>query len=46
MALGFVAVLAAMNLRGVRESGRAFAAPTYLFIGGVLVMVAIGLFRY
>ncbi|WP_307172707.1 APC family permease [Streptomyces sp. B3I7] len=46
MALGFVALLAAVNLRGVRESGRAFAAPTYLFISGVLIMIATGLFRY
>jgi amino acid transporter len=46
MAVCFVALLAAINLRGVRESGRTFAAPTYLFIGGVLVMVATGLFRY
>ena len=46
MAIGFVALLAAMNLRGVRESGQAFAAPTYLFIGGVLIMVATGLIRY
>ncbi|MBT2407848.1 APC family permease [Streptomyces sp. ISL-87] len=46
MALGFVALLTAMNLRGVRESGQAFAAPTYLFIGGVLVMVGTGLLRY
>ena len=46
MALGFVALLATINLRGVRESGRAFAAPTYLFIGGVLLMVVTGLFRY
>ncbi|WP_405804351.1 APC family permease [Streptomyces sp. NBC_00210] len=46
MALIFVAVLTAMNLRGVRESGQAFAAPTYLFIGGVLIMVGTGLFRY
>jgi amino acid transporter len=46
MALGFVALLTAMNLRGVRESGRAFATPTYLFIGGVLIMIATGLFRY
>ena len=29
LALGFVALLTAMNLRGVRESGRAFAVPTY-----------------
>ncbi|MER5202164.1 APC family permease [Streptomyces sp. NPDC002825] len=46
MALGFVALLTAMNLRGVRESGRLFATPTYLFIGGVLIMVGTGLFRY
>ncbi|MFG3171478.1 APC family permease [Streptomyces sp. NPDC048200] len=46
MALVFVAVLAAINLRGMRESGRAFAAPTYLFIGGVLIMVITGLIRY
>ncbi|WP_445024715.1 amino acid permease [Streptomyces sp. SAS_270] len=46
LALGFVAILTAMNLRGVRESGRTFAAPTYLFIGGVLIMVITGLIRY
>lgn len=46
LALSFVAILTAMNLRGVRESGKAFAAPTYLFIGGVLIMVATGLVRY
>ncbi|WP_432096788.1 amino acid permease [Streptomyces sp. bgisy100] len=46
LALGFVVLLAAINLRGVRESGRAFAAPTYLFILGVLVMCAIGLARW
>ncbi|MGW0657371.1 APC family permease, partial [Streptomyces umbrinus] len=46
LALAFVAILTAMNLRGTRESGNAFAAPTYLFIGGVLIMVATGLVRY
>ncbi|MFC8664088.1 MULTISPECIES: amino acid permease [Streptomyces] len=46
LALAFVAVLTAMNLRGTRESGNAFAAPTYLFIGGVLIMVGTGLVRY
>ena len=43
--VGFVALLAAMNLRGVRESGKAFAAPTYLFIAGVLVMITLGFGR-
>lgn len=46
LALAFVAILTAMNLRGTRESGNAFAAPTYLFIGGVLIMVGTGLVRY
>ncbi|MGW1883801.1 APC family permease [Streptomyces sp. NPDC001970] len=46
MALVFVALLTATNLRGVRESGRAFAAPTYLFIAGVLIMCGTGLLRY
>lgn len=34
------------NLRGVRESGTLFAFPTYAFVGGVLVVVALGLVRY
>ncbi|MGY1670475.1 APC family permease [Geodermatophilus sp. SYSU D00710] len=46
IALGLVALLAALNLRGLRESGRAFAAPTYLFITAILVMIATGLVRY
>ncbi|QKW24539.1 APC family permease [Kitasatospora sp. NA04385] len=45
LALGFTLLLTAVNLRGVRESGRAFAAPTYLFIGGILLMVVTGLVR-
>jgi amino acid transporter len=43
MAVGFVVILAAVNLRGVRESSKAFALPTYLFIASVFVMVAVGL---
>jgi amino acid transporter len=43
LAVGFVVVLTAMNLRGVRESGTAFAIPTYLFIAGILAMIAVGL---
>jgi amino acid transporter len=43
--IGFVVILTAMNLRGVRESGRTFAVPTYLFIAGVLIVIAVGLGR-
>ncbi|WP_255252572.1 APC family permease [Curtobacterium sp. 'Ferrero'] len=45
LALLFVVVLAAVNLRGVRESSKAFAIPTYLFVASVLLMVVTGLFR-
>jgi amino acid transporter len=45
MALIFVALLAAVNLRGLREAGMAFAAPTYLFATGVFIMVGTGLLR-
>jgi amino acid transporter len=45
MALAFVAVLAAVNLRGLREAGLAFAAPTYLFASGVFIMIGTGLLR-
>ncbi|MEV8510115.1 APC family permease [Actinoplanes sp. NPDC051475] len=41
----FVVVLTAMNLRGVRESGKTFAWPTYLFIAGVLTLITVGLGR-
>ncbi|MBT1673558.1 APC family permease [Curtobacterium flaccumfaciens] len=45
LALLFVVLLAAANLRGVRESSKAFAIPTYLFVASVFVMVVTGLVR-
>jgi amino acid transporter len=45
LALAFVVILAAVNLRGLREAGLAFAAPTYLFASGVFIMIGTGLFR-
>jgi amino acid transporter len=45
IAVGFVIVLAAINLRGVRESSKAFAIPTYLFIGSIAVMIVTALIR-
>jgi amino acid transporter len=41
-----VLVLMAMNLRGVRESGTAFAIPTYAFMVGIILMGLYGLYRY
>ena len=42
----FTAAIAYANLRGVRESGRVFAVPTYLFIVTFSALVATGLFRW
>src|SRR3954452_1013169 len=41
LSLGCVAALTVVNLRGVRESGRAFALPTYAFVGSVLGLMAV-----
>src|SRR5256712_11197908 len=46
MALAFVVILMLGNLRGVRESARLFAAPTYFFIISILAMIAVGAWRY
>ena len=48
VALGVIAVLLIMlvNLRGVKESGLAFAIPTYFFVVMMFVTVGVGLVRY
>lgn len=38
----FIAIIMVVNLRGVRESGSIFAAPTYLFIAVFLIMIVAG----
>jgi amino acid transporter len=45
MAVGFILFLCAINLRGVRESGSAFAVPTYLFIASVFTMFGVGIYK-
>jgi amino acid transporter len=45
LGVGFIALIAFANLRGVRESGRVFAVPTYLFIVTFAALVAVGLYR-
>ena len=45
IAVAFILLLTAVNLRGVKESGVAFAIPTYLFIGSVLLMIGTGVVR-
>jgi amino acid transporter len=41
----FIAVIAYGNLRGVKESGRIFAVPTYFFIITMVLLLAIGIFK-
>ncbi len=43
--IGVIVLLAFGNLRGLKEAGRAFAVPTYLFVGSVLLMILIGLIK-
>jgi amino acid transporter len=46
LCLIFIAFIAVANLRGVRESGALFAAPTYAFLFSFLFMIGYGLFHY
>jgi amino acid transporter len=45
IAIGFVILIAYGNLRGTRESGKLFAAPTYLFIVNMALLLGIGAYR-
>ena len=45
ISVGFVAVIALANLRGVKESGRTFAIPTYAFIVLTFLMFAVAAIR-
>ncbi|WP_407075387.1 APC family permease [Parafrigoribacterium soli] len=45
MSVFFIILLAAINLRGVSESSKAFALPTYLFIASIAIMVITALVR-
>ncbi|WP_030566813.1 APC family permease [Streptomyces aureocirculatus] len=44
-AIAVIVLLTLMNLRGVKESGKLFAIPTYVFVAGVFIMMAWGSFR-
>src|SRR5260370_19496563 len=45
MCLGVLVILTIVNLRGVKEAGSAFLAPTYLFVGTLVVVILIGLYK-
>ena len=45
IAVGMVVIIMIVNLRGVRESGRAFAIPTYFFLLMMVLTLGTGLVR-
>ena len=45
LCVGILIIITILNLRGVREAGMAFAVPTYLFVGTLLITIVAGLLR-
>ncbi len=45
LCLALIALVTMMNLRGIKESGRIFAVPTYLYIVSLSVMLGIALVK-
>lgn len=45
IALAFIAIIAIGNLRGVKESGKLFAVPTYAFVAAMAIMILFGLYK-
>ena len=45
LCLAILAAITLINLRGLREAGLIFMAPTYLFVASLLAMIAIGLVK-
>ncbi len=46
IALAAIAVITLVNLRGLRESGRVFALPTYFFVGTMYLLIGLGVARW
>jgi amino acid transporter len=45
LALGFLALIMIGNLRGIRESGRIFSLPTFLFLGSMGALLVVGAYK-
>jgi amino acid transporter len=45
LCLLILAILAVVNLRGVKDTGTAFIVPTFLFIGTLLTLIAVGVYK-
>jgi len=46
LSVGFIFLVMLINLRGVKESGKAFAIPTYFFIVMLAITIIVGLVRF
>ena len=46
IAVSFVLLIAVMNLRGVKESGKIFAVPTYYFLVNMALLLGVGIVRF
>ena len=45
LCLFILLILTLVNMRGVKDTGSAFLVPTYLFVGSLLTVIAVGAFR-
>ncbi|EPD62514.1 APC family permease [Streptomyces sp. HGB0020] len=45
LCLAVLALITAVNLRGIVESAKAFIVPAVVFVGSILVLIAVGMFR-
>ncbi len=43
--LGILTLLAMVNMRGVRDTGAAFIAPTFLFVGTLVILIGVGVYK-
>lgn len=46
IAVAVIGFMTIMNLRGVKESGRVFAIPTYFFLGAMFLTLGVGAYQY
>jgi amino acid transporter len=45
LCLGILALLTIINMRGTKDAGAAFLIPTYLFLGSLVLVIAVGAFH-
>ncbi|MGD0705136.1 MAG: amino acid permease [Trebonia sp.] len=45
ISIGIILLMCFGNLRGIKEAGKIFALPTYLFSGSVILMIVVGIVR-